>query len=147
MSQCTKPAVAEAELGMFMCNFLSPAVPALPGGKPHPPYGNDWDSHVWNREGGGELQFLQRDDGYQHINPLHWHVADSLEFADPCCALFLSGLPSLVCSKCWGGQFSKAEFSAGFLCLVGCIFAFSFSTESLWNITFIPRSEYSLNSC
>lgn len=33
----TVPAVAEAELGIFMCSFLSPAVPALPRGKPLPP--------------------------------------------------------------------------------------------------------------
>lgn len=40
MSLYTMPAVAEAELWIFMCNFLSPAVlalAALPRGKPHPP--------------------------------------------------------------------------------------------------------------
>lgn len=122
------PAVAEAELWIFMCNFLSSAVlapPSSPKRKAPSSHIGITEIHMSGTERvEAEFEFLQMGDGYQHINSLHWHVADSLECTDPCCALFLSGLPSFVCSKCWGGQFSKAEFSAGFLCLVCCFFFF-----------------------
>lgn len=121
------PAVAEAELWIFMCNFLSSAVldpPALPRGKPHPPILELLRFTCLEQRGWRQNLSFYRWVMAINISPLHWHVADSLECTDPWCALFLSGLPSFVCSKCWGGQFSKAEFSAGFLCLVCCFFFF-----------------------
>lgn len=112
------------------CGYLCAAFSALQfllsqeERKPHPPDGIT-EIHVSGAERvEAELQFLQMGDASPGISPLHCHVADGSEYTDPSRALFLSGLPSFVCSKCWGGQFAKAEFSAGFLCLVGCSFCF-----------------------
>lgn len=138
MSQCTVPAVAEAELWIFMCSFLRPEVPALLRRKSLLPILELLRFTCLEQR--GWRQNLSSYRWVMAINssaPCIWHVADSLEFTDPGCALFLSGLPSFVCSKCWGGQFSKAEFSAGFLYLVGCIFFFPSSAQSPCGISLL----------
>lgn len=86
MSQCQQ--WLRLSWGYLCAAFSALQFLLSPEESPFPLYWNYWDSHVWSREGGGRTRVPT--DGHQCINPLHWHVADSLEFTDPFCALFLS---------------------------------------------------------